>query len=66
MTTEEKIKCYRDAKCAFHALGEINFPNDERRREGFTQQLLDACESAMAGLSIHIAQLESEIGTDNL
>jgi hypothetical protein len=66
MTTAEKIKLHRDANRAFHALCEVVFPNDERRREGFTKQLAEACESAISGLSIRIAQLEAEIGTDNL
>jgi hypothetical protein len=66
MSTEEKIKLYGDVKRAFDSLGAVLFPNDERRPRGMSQQLLDACEGAMAGLSIHIAQLESEIGTDNL
>jgi len=66
MRTDEKIKLYRDANRAFHALCEVIFPNDERRQEGLPQQLLEACESTVAGLSIHIARLESEIGTDNL
>lgn len=66
MTTEEKIKLYRDAERAFSSLGEVIRPHDKCRQHWMSQQLLDACEYAMAGLSIHIARLKSEIGTDNL
>jgi hypothetical protein len=70
MTTDEKIKLYRDANTAFLALCEFVFPNDEPvRKEGLSplaQQVLDACESAVHGLSILKAALEAEIGTDNL
>jgi hypothetical protein len=66
MNTAEKIKLYGDVKCAFDSLGAVLFPNDERRPRGMSQQLLDACEGTMMGLSIHMARLESEIGTDNL
>jgi len=66
MNTDEKIKLYREVKRAFYALSAVLFPNDERKPRGMSQQLLEACECAMMGLSIHMAQLESEIGTDNL
>ena len=66
MNTDEKIQLYRDVKHAFDSLGAVLFPNDERQPRGMSQRLLDACEGAMSGLSIHMAQLESEIGTDNI
>lgn len=66
MNKDEKNRLYHDVRTAFEALGAVLFPNDERRPRGMSQRLLDACEAAMSGLSIHMAQLESEIGTDNL
>jgi hypothetical protein len=66
MNTDEKIKLYGDVKCAFESLCAVLFPNDERHARGMSKQLLDACEGALTGLSIHMARLESEIGTDNL
>jgi hypothetical protein len=66
MTPEEKIQLYRDVKHAFDSLGAVLFPGDERKPRGMSQRLLDACQTAMMGLSIHMAQLAEEIGTDNL
>lgn len=66
MNTEQKKKLYQEVKSAFYALSAVLFPGDERQGRGMSQQLLDACEGAMAGLAIHMARLESEIGTDNL
>jgi hypothetical protein len=66
MNTDETLKRYRNAKRAFYALSEVRFTKDERSREGFSKQLSDARESTMAGLSVLIAHLEAEIGTDNL
>lgn len=66
MNTKEKIKLHTDVKRAFKALDTVLFPDDERRARGMSKQLVDACEGAMAGLSIHMARLESGIGTDNL
>lgn len=68
MNTEEKIRLHGDIKRAFYALGAVLYP-DDKRREASAQcpkQLLDACAGAQAGLSIHKARLEAEIGTDNL
>lgn len=62
----DKIRLYREVQTAFHALCAVLFPDDSRQRRGMSQQLLDACESAVAGLSIEMARLESQIGTDNL
>jgi hypothetical protein len=66
MSTQEKIQLHTDIKRAFYSLSAVLFPNDERQPRGMPQQLLDACEGAMAGLSYHMAQLEAEIGTDSL
>lgn len=66
MTTEEKIKLYRDVERAFDSLCAVLFPNDERIPRGMSERLLDACECALMGLSIQKAQLASEIGTENL
>jgi hypothetical protein len=68
MDTEETIRLYRDMVRAFHALGAVLYPDDTHRKASAQcpQQLLDACTGAMAALSIHKAQLEAEIGTDNL
>jgi hypothetical protein len=62
----DKIRLYREVQAAFHALCGVLFPDDERQRRGMSQQLLEACEHAMAGLSLEMARLEAQIGTDNL
>jgi hypothetical protein len=66
MNTEEKIQLHTDVKNAFDSLCRVLFPNDERKPRGMPKRLLDACEAALSGLSIHKARLEAEIGTDNL
>jgi hypothetical protein len=63
---KDKIQLHREVKTAFYALCAVLFPDDTRQRRGMSQQLLDACESAVAGLSIEMARLEAQIGTDNL
>lgn len=62
----DKIRLYREVRAAFYALCAVLFPDDERQRRGMSQQLLDACESAVAGLSIEMARLAEQVGTDNL
>jgi hypothetical protein len=62
----DKIRLYREVRTAFYALCAVMFPDDERQLRGMSQQLYDACESATAGLSIEMARLEGQIGTDNL
>jgi hypothetical protein len=66
MTTDEKVQLYRQVKTAFTALCAVLFPNDERTPRGMPLQLRDACELALAGLSLQMAVLEAEIGTDRL
>jgi hypothetical protein len=62
----DKIRLYREVRAAFYTLCAVLLPDDVRQRRGMSQQLLDACESAVAGLSIEMARLEAQIGTDNL
>ena len=52
MNPQEKLRLYRDVQRACDALGAVLFPSDERQPREMPQQLLDACEGALAGLSI--------------
>ncbi len=65
MTTKkrkEKQRQLNDARRAFVALGDIVFPDDERRSPGgaYSRQTLDECDGAMCCLAIVIAQLEAD------
>jgi hypothetical protein len=62
----DKIRLYREVRAAFYTLCAVLFPDDARQRRGMSQQLLDACELAVAGISIVMARLEAQIVTDNL
>jgi hypothetical protein len=59
---KEKQRHLNDARRAFEALGQIVFPDDERRQPGgaFSPRILDYCEGAMSGMAMVIAQLEAE------
>jgi hypothetical protein len=65
MTTKrkEKQRQLNDARRAFEALGQIVFPDDERRQPGgaFSPRIMDYCEGAMFGLAMTISQLEEEM-----
>jgi|HubBroStandDraft_2_1064218.scaffolds.fasta_scaffold891718_2 hypothetical protein len=63
MTTEEKIKLYNDARSAIRAVGRIL---DGGHKPEAVEPLRAVCLDAMAGLGVTIAQLEAEVGTDNL
>lgn len=62
----DKVRLYREVRAAFYTLCAVLFPDDSRQRRGMSQQLLEACETAVAGLSIEMARLEAQIGADNL
>jgi len=64
MTVEQKKQLLADVNRAFDALCRVLRGGPKLRP--LSPQFVDAYEHARAGLSIHMAQLEAEIGTDNL
>jgi hypothetical protein len=62
MTTNEKIRLYQDAQAAMTALGRIV----DGGHKHVDKHLYDACMDAMAGLSINLAWLKEQVGTDAL
>jgi hypothetical protein len=64
MTTQEKVRLYRDARAAMGAVGRIL--DGGHNLDPIDHHLKDSCFAIMAGLAVTIARLEVEVGTDNL
>jgi hypothetical protein len=64
MTTDEKIRLYRDARAACIAVGRIL--DGGHNPENIDAILRSDCLSVMCSLAVTVTRLEAEVGTDNL